>query len=105
MSEFVYQPAPFVPFRDLEVIERCRNLTREELVTHPNPDLNIQILPSEEITFRWFADLINRIATTGAAGERCVLLLPNPWPGYRHVARIINAARNDCKHLGAFAMY
>ncbi len=104
MSEFVYQPAPFVPFRDLEVIERCRNLTREELVTHPNPDLNIQILPSEEITFRWFADLINRIATTGAAGERCVLLLPNPWPGYRHVARIINAARIDCKHLWAFSM-
>ena len=104
MADFVYQPSPYVPFRDLAVIERCRNLTREELVQHDNPDVKIKILPGEEITFLWFADIIGRIKKTGEAGQRCVLLLPNPWPGYRHIARILNAAQIDCKHVWAFAM-
>jgi glucosamine-6-phosphate deaminase len=104
MAEFTYEPSRHVPFRDLEVIERCRNLTREELVEHPNPDFNIQILPGEEITARWFNDLVRRIVRAGEEDRRCVLLLPNPWPGYRRVAQMLNAARIDCHHLWAFAM-
>lgn len=104
MSDFVYQPSPCVPFRDLAVIERCRNLSREELTRHANPDFKIRILPAEEITFLWFGDLVSQIVRAHDEGRKCVLLLPNPWPGYRHVAHILNAARIDCRHLWAFAM-
>ena len=104
MTPFTYQPSPWVPFRDLDVIERCRRLTREELGRHANPDVKIRILPDEELTFLWFSDLIGRIVRARDEGRRCVFLLPNPWPGYRHVAHMLNAARIDCHHVWAFAM-
>ena len=104
MSEFVYQPSPCIPFRDLEVIERCRKMTPEELVKHWNPDYKIAILPAEEITMRWFADIIHQIVKANEENRDCVLLLPNPWPGYENVARVINAARIDCRRLWCFAM-
>ena len=71
MTPFTYQPSPWVPFRDLDVIERCRRLTREELGRHANPDIKIRILPGEEITFRWFSDLIGRIVRARDEGRRC----------------------------------
>ena len=48
--------------------------------------------------------MIQRIKAAGDAGQRVVLILPNPCPVYRHVARLINALRIDCHHLWAFAM-
>lgn len=104
MSTFTYAPSLWVPFRDVEVIERCRKLTPEQLTAHPNPDFKIRILPGEEITFLWFSDMVGRIVRARDEGRRCVMLLPNPWPGYRHVAQLLNAARIDCRHLWAFAM-
>jgi glucosamine-6-phosphate deaminase len=104
MADFSYEPSAHVPFRDLEAIERCRNLTREELVRHPNPEFRIRIVPDEELAFLWFGDIVDRIVRARDEGRRCVMLLPNPWPGYRHVARLLNAARIDCSHLWAFAM-
>ena len=32
-------------FRDREVLERVRNLTREEITQHSNPDFKIKIVP------------------------------------------------------------
>ena len=61
MSIFRYEPAPIVPFRDLEVIERCRSITAEELVKHPNPDFQIRIIPDEDVAFLWFTDMVGRI--------------------------------------------
>lgn len=104
MTDFTYAPSPHVPFKDLAVIERCRNMTRQELVQHPNPDFRIRILPDADIPFLWFNDIIARIVRARDEGRPCVMLLPNPWPGYRYVAHMLNAARIDCRHLWAFAM-
>jgi len=104
MSDFHYQPSPLVPFRDIEVIERCRRITRDELVRHENPDYQIRIIKDEDVAFLWFSDIVGRIIRARDEGRKCVLLLPNPWPGYRHVARLLNAARVDCSHLWAYAM-
>ncbi len=104
MSNFTFEPAGFIPFKDKEVIKRCRAITREEICNHPNPDFNIQVVKDEDMVFLWFGDLIARLKNADDNGERIVMILPNPWPGYRHVARILNQCKISCKNLWAFAM-
>ena len=104
MSSFTYKPSLHVPYRDLEVIARCRAIRRDQIEHHDNPDVTIRVRPDEELTFLWFADIVGRIVRARDEGRRCVMLLPNPWPGYRHVAALLNSAKIDCHHLWAFAM-
>jgi glucosamine-6-phosphate deaminase len=104
MSNFTYEASTHVPFRDKEVIAKCRAIKREDIEKHPNPDFRIKVVQDEDATFIWFADLISRLKLASDSGEKIVMILPNPWPGYRHVARIINQCRINCKNLWAFAM-
>jgi glucosamine-6-phosphate deaminase len=50
------------------------------------------------------ADMVKRIKHAAETGEKLVMILPNPCPTYRHVARLINALQIDCRHVYAFAM-
>ena len=104
MAEFTYEAAQCVPFKDKEVIARCRAIKREDIDKHPNPDFKIKVVQDEDATFIWFSDLISRLKLASDSGEKIVMILPNPWPGYRHVARIINQCKINCKNLWAFAM-
>ena len=104
MSEFRYQPSQWVPFRDREVVERCRRIQREDIDKHSNPDFQIRVIPDEDLVFIWLGDMFARIKESAEAGRPCVMLLPNPWPGYRHLARWINRTRTPCHHCWFFAM-
>ena len=104
MSEFAYRPAACVPFQDTEAIARCRRIARAEIEQHPNPDFRIRVVPDEHLMFLWQADMYRRLKETREAGRSCVMLLPNPYPGYKHLARLINATRLDCSHAWFFAM-
>lgn len=43
MSGFNYSPSKYVPFRDMEVLERVRKIKREDIDKHPNPDFKIMV--------------------------------------------------------------
>jgi glucosamine-6-phosphate deaminase len=104
MSVFEFEPAEFVPYKDKEVIARCRAIKREDIEKHPNPDFKIRVINDDELAFIWFGDIISRLKLASDAGEKIVMILPNPWPGYKHVANIINRCRINCTNLWAFAM-
>lgn len=104
MSEFHYQPSPYVPFRDMAALERCRKIRREEMEQHPNPDYRIRVVKDDDLDFIWITDLFHRIVEARDAGRRLVLILPNPCPVYRHVARLINRFKVPCDHVHVFAM-
>jgi glucosamine-6-phosphate deaminase len=104
MSEFSFCPSRWVPFSDVDVIERCRRISRSEIETHPNPDFRIRVVPDADVEFMWVTDMVKRIKEAADAGQRLVMILPNPCPTYRHVARLINALRIDCRRLHLFAM-
>jgi len=104
MAKFTYKPSKWVPFRDVKAIERCRRIKRSQIEKHPNKDFRIRVVPDEDVDFLWFGDIVGRILRARQERRRLVMILPNPWPGYRHVARLINAARIDCRHVHAFAM-
>lgn len=104
MSTFNFEPGLSVPFRDKAAIARCRAIKRNEIDKHANPDFKISVIKDEDFVFYWFSDIVSRIQNSAREGKRCVMLLPNPWPGYRNVARILNATRTSCKHCWWFAM-
>jgi glucosamine-6-phosphate deaminase len=103
-SDFDFSPASFVPFRDKAAVERVRAIPRAKLTEHPNPDFRIRILPDAEMEPLWIADMFERIRRSSEAGERFVMIAPNPWPSYDKVARLINEHRISCHYLHTFNM-
>ena len=104
MSNFEYLPSAWVPFKDKEAIQKARAIKRADIETHANPNLNITVYPDADIEFVWVTDMFRRIAESSRAGEKLVMILPNPNPSYRHVARLLNACDIDCSHIYGFAM-
>lgn len=104
MSRFTFSPAPFVPFRDADVVRRVRAIRREDIAKHPNPDFRIRVIPDEDIEFLWVIDIFHRIKAAADAGRPLVMIMPNPWPHYSRVAHLINRFRVNCRHLHTFNM-
>ncbi|BCW98507.1 MAG: hypothetical protein KatS3mg024_1334 [Armatimonadota bacterium] len=104
MGEFRFNPAPFIPFLDMEAVERARRIRREDITKHPNPDYRIQVFPDSEIEFRWLMDMFHRIKTSADEGRTCVLIVPQPYRRYSLLAHLINLFRVNCRHLHTFNM-
>lgn len=104
MSEWTFSPSQWVPFRDREVLERVRSIKREDIDKHPNPDFKIHVMEATDIEMAFIADMFWRIKMSDEKDERVVLILPNPCPTYRHVARLINQFGVNCRNVWAFAM-
>ena len=104
MTEFTFEPADIVPFRDSQVLHKIRSISGDELPKHPNPDLTIRIVPDASGRCIQFSDVIARIRDTAAAGEPCVLIMGNPNPGYSDLAGMINRLQIDCRHVHIFNM-
>ncbi|WP_018628681.1 hypothetical protein [Niabella aurantiaca] len=104
MSDFHFKASQWVPFKDKAIIERVRDIKREEIEKHANPDFNITVYPDADVEFVWVTDLFTRIWQAAQLNQKLVLILPNPCPSYRHVVRLINANKIDCKNIHAFAM-
>lgn len=103
-TTFSYKPSPCVPFRDEQALEKARRITRQDIDKHPNPDFRIQVVKDEDLVFMWIADMYSRIKLAADEGRRCVMLMPNPWPGYKYLASLINQTRLDCKHVWWFTL-
>ena len=73
---FSFKPADFVPYKNQEVLERCRNITREEMTVHPNPDFKIHVVDNPGAI--WIGDMVARIQASDMLDKKCVMILPNP---------------------------
>jgi len=104
MEEFVYKPSEWVPYKNIEVIERVRKIKREDLTKHVNPDFNISIVKDDMSEFVWVSDLFHRIKTYSEENKRLVLIMPNPAHCYKKVAYLINKFKVNCKNLYTFNM-
>src|SRR5438067_9681208 len=104
MGEFRFAPSKYVPFRDVEAIKRCRAIKREDIDKHPNPDFKIRVVKDADVPFNMLADFVSRVKRSAEEGKPLVMILPNPVPLYRQIARVINGLRLSCKHVHVFAM-
>lgn len=104
MAKFAYEPSKYVPFRDKAAIARCRAIRREDIEKHPNPDFKIRVIRDADAEPIFVTDMFYRVKSAADAGKKVVLIMPNPVPSYRHVARLINRFRVNCQKLVLFAM-
>src|SRR5262245_12633711 len=77
MAEFKYAPSPYVPFRDVKEIGRCRAIKREDIDKHPNKDLKIRVVKDAETPFIFVTDMFSRIVRARDAGKPLVMIMPN----------------------------
>lgn len=101
---FDFNPSGWVPFKDKDEIARVANIKRTDIEKHSNPEFIIKVVPDADVDFIWLTDMVGRIKHAAETGNRLVMILPNPAPIYRHVARLINACNIDCSNIYAFAM-
>lgn len=104
MGEFKFKPSKWVPFRDKEVLERVRNIKREDIEKHPNPNFKIRVVPDANLEFIFVVDMFKRIKQACDEDKRVVFILPNPAPAYKKVAYLINKFKVNCKNLYTFIM-
>jgi 6-phosphogluconolactonase/glucosamine-6-phosphate isomerase/deaminase len=102
MKKFMFAPAECIPFRDKKELDRVRSIQREEIDKHPNPELNIQVVPDSLVEHIFVTDMFYRIKTAKEEGKKVVLLLPNPNHGYIKLAHLINRFNVKCDHLYTF---
>ena len=101
---FEYNPSIWVPFQDKKIIEKIRGIKREDIEKHPNPEFKIRVIPDSDGDFLWVTDMFKRIKHSSETEEKLVMILPNPCPVYKFLARLINACNISCKNVYAFAM-
>ena len=101
---FEFNPSEWVPYKNKKEIERVLNIKREDIERHSNPDFKINVVLDSDVSHIFIADMFIRIKHSADTGERLVMILPNPFPDYRFVARLINACNIDCRNVYAFAM-
>jgi len=104
VSKFKFAPAECVPFRDVKAIERCRKIKRSEIEKHKNKDFKIRVVKDSDVELIWITAMFSRINQAADEGRKLVMIMPNPVPSYRHVARLINALKVDCSKVVFFAM-
>ena len=102
--DFTYEPSHHVPFRDKVVLERVRGIEREDFVNHPNPNFTVKVVNDFDVWFMFMMDIFFRIKEAMEAGEKLVMILPQPWPLYKNVAQMVNRSRIDCRNLYTFNM-
>jgi len=104
LKGFSYQMARWLPFRDQDACRRAREVRKQDITRHPNPDFRIQVVPDDDFPFRLVAEIFGRIKQAADEGRRLVLIVPQPEPLYTRVAYLINRFRVDCRNLYTFDM-
>ena len=102
-TDFAFQPADFVPFKDRALCERLRKLSGKDLEKHPNPDFHIKVMMNPHPVL--IATLFARIREAAQNGRKLTMILGNPEPEtYIPLAQLINYFQVDCRNVHIFAV-
>ena len=104
-TKFSFSPGEYVPFKDREVCERVRLLTREELEQHEpwqHPEFRVKVMMNPHPVL--IATLFSRLKAASEAGRKFSMILGNPEPDtYIPLAQLINYFQVDCSKVHIFA--
>jgi 6-phosphogluconolactonase/glucosamine-6-phosphate isomerase/deaminase len=102
--EFTYSPSHHIPFRDKAILEKMRDITRDDFINYSSPGMTVKVIKESDVTFMFMADVFFRIKDAMEAGRKLVMILPQPWSVYKEVAYMLNRCRIDCRNLYTFNM-
>jgi len=103
---FTYELAKFIAFRDLAECERVRQIRKEEITRHTNPEFKIRVIEDLGEFYAAFAtDIVSRIQLALLQGRQFVGIFPvGPMPQYPIAAEMINRLRIPMHHVHTFNM-
>lgn len=102
-QEFRFNPAPWLPRYAPEVLERVRNIPREEMEYTNEHGYSVRVVL--EPTLVMVQDVFHRIYLSDVNNTPLTMIFPNQWPGaYQAIAEMINRYRVSCRNVHAFAM-
>ena len=102
-KEFPFAPAPWLPQYDLETLNKCRNIAREDMEYTNENGFSVKIVIDP--TLHYVMDLIHRIYMSDVMDKKFTMICPNQWrPAYTAVANMINMHNINCRNVHAFAM-
>jgi len=104
MNKFEFKPSEWVPFRNPKICKKIRNIKRENITNHPNPEVKIRVIKDDDMDFMGVWDIFSRIKGAYEENKKLVLILPQPHPQYRKLAYLINKHKINCKNLYTFNM-
>ena len=103
MSEFTFEPADFVLFKDKAVLERVRKIHGKDLEKYSNDKMKIKVIKNPHPII--IGDMFTRIKMSDDLDKKQVLILGNPEPEtYIPVAELINYHKVNCRNVYLFAM-
>ena len=103
MSEFIFEPAEVVPFKDKAILEKARSIHGKELEKYSNEKMKIKVIKNPHSIM--IADIFVRIKASDDLDKKQVMILGNPEPEtYIPVAELINLHKVNCRNLYIFAM-
>lgn len=103
MSDFTFEPADFVPFRDRETLAKARSVHGKDLEKYSNDKMKIKVTMNPHPVI--IGDIFTRVKKSDDEDKKQVLILGNPEPEtYIPVAELINYHKVNCRNLYIFAM-
>ncbi|MCI8557680.1 MAG: hypothetical protein HFI19_07930 [Lachnospiraceae bacterium] len=101
--EFDFQPASWLPSRDVEMLDRVRNIKREDMEYTNENGYSVRIVMDPALVLA--QDIFHRIYLSDVMDKHLTMIFPNQWPGvYSAVAEMLNRYNVSCRNVDAFAM-
>ena len=100
---FDFTPADWLPVQDKEVLERCRNIKREEMEITNENGYSIRVVPhpSSAVT----VELFNWIWRSDVEDKKTVIVFPNSWRNiYSTAVNMCNKYNVSGRNIHAFCM-
>lgn len=102
-KEFLFQPASWLPSRDVEMLERVRNIKREDMEYTNENGYSVKVVIDPTLIL--VQDIFHRFYLSDVMDQHLTAIFPNQWPGvYTAVAEMINKYNVSCRNIDAFAM-
>ncbi|GHT86249.1 hypothetical protein FACS18947_5960 [Bacteroidia bacterium] len=103
MIEFSFKPAAWLPSKDVEMLERVRNIKREDMEYTNENGFSVKVVFNP--TLFLVQDVFHRIYLSDVNDTPLTMIFPNQWPdAYQAIAQMINTYNVSCRNVHAFAM-
>lgn len=100
---FDFAPADWLPVQDKEVLERCRNIRREEMEFTNANGYTARVIPHPSSAVG--VELFHRIWKSDVEDKKVVMVFPNSWKEvYTQLAEMCNTFNVSARNVHAFCM-
>lgn len=101
--EFNFKPAVWLPSRDIEMLNRVRNIKREDMEYTNENGFSVRVVLDPILLL--VQDVFHRFYLSDVMNQHLTIIFPNQWPAaYTAIAEMINKYNVSCRNVDAFAM-